>query len=67
MICSYVTVYQISLNIMNTNNKDAIKSLCKHNNFGRLLLLLETLIFSSRAKQFLQTTKHQLYKSYKLS
>ena len=37
------------------------------NNFGRLLLLLQTLIFSSRVKQFLQTIKHQLYKSYKLS
>ena len=43
----------------NTIN-DAIKFQCKHTNFGRLLLLLQTLIFSSKVKQFLQTIKHQL-------
>ena len=52
MICTYVTVYQISLNIMHTNNKDAIKCRCKHTNFGRLLLILQTIIFGSMFTQF---------------
>ena len=36
-----------------------MKSLCKHTNFGRLLLVLQTIIFRSRVTQFLQTIKHQ--------
>ena len=38
----------------NTNIKVASKSLCKHANFGCVVLFFQAIIFSSRVKQFLQ-------------
>ena len=52
-------LYQKQPKCHNTNIKGAIKSLCNHTNFGRLLLLLQTIIFTSRVIQFLQITKYQ--------
>ena len=50
----------------NTNIKEEIKSLCKHTNFGRLLLLLQTIIFSSRSNNFYKQQNMNHYNSLKI-
>ena len=66
MLCTYVTVYQISLNIMNTNNKDAIKCRCKHTNFGLnfwpVTSNTSNIYLWFNVHTVLQTIKYQSYK-----